>query len=73
MLFLPRQAPDKHRENSQKVPFSDQGMITKNVHTLYPAATFDLKPTVLEILGIKPPEVSEQNPFCLSFFDISFL
>ena len=47
---------------AQKVPFSDQGMITKNVHTLYPAATFDLKPTVLEILGIKPPEVNEQNP-----------
>ena len=57
---------------AQKVPFSDQGMITKNVHTLYPAATFDLKPTVLEILGIKPPEVSNQNPFCLSFLIYTF-
>ena len=31
------------------------GMITRNVHTLYPAGTFDLKPTVLDILGITPP------------------
>lgn len=30
-------------------------MITRNVHTLYPAATFDLKPTILDILGITPP------------------
>jgi hypothetical protein len=46
-------------------------MITKNMHTFYPAATFDLKPTVLEILGIKPPEVNEQNLSVLTylFFD----
>lgn len=30
-------------------------MIKRNVHTLYPAGTFDLKPTVLDILGITPP------------------
>ena len=31
------------------------GMIKRNVHTLYPAGTVDLKPTVLDILGITPP------------------
>ena len=31
------------------------GMVKRNTHTLYPAATFDLKPTVMDILGITPP------------------
>ena len=30
-------------------------MVQRNTHTLYPAATFDLKPTVMDILGITPP------------------
>ena len=32
------------------------GMITSNKHSFYPAGTVDLKPTVMDILGITPPK-----------------
>ena len=31
------------------------GMITANMHTYYPSGTVDLKPTVMDIIGVAPP------------------